>query len=297
MKRKRADSSRLLAILIIILGIAYFYANLFIPRWIPKTIRVGTVRKPLNILVVGTDITFDKKTGEPLETVDGRTDSILILHIDPARYKINVLSIPRDSFVAVPGHGIQKINAANVLGGIDLLKKTLSELTGLKIDNYIEVNPYVVIKLVDILGGIKLYVEKDMVYTDRAQNLHINLKQGWHRLNGKETQDYLRFRHDMFGDIGRIERQQKVLQTIFVTLASPSNIVKSPLAIKTATNYVKTDLSLGQLVRLANFVRMLSGRDFHSFMAGGEPGASSFSGSIWLINKIDLETIIEENFR
>lgn len=296
MKKTRVDRYRVIAILIIICGILYFDANLFAPRLIPRLFRIGVIRRPTNILILGTDITFDKNTGEPIPATDGRTDSILLLHIDPARYKVNILSIPRDSFVAVPGYGLQKINAANVLGGINLIKETVAGLTGIKIDYFIEINPYAIVKLVDLIGGLKLYVEKDMYYVDRAQNLNINLKQGWHRLSGKEAQGFIRFRHDFMGDLGRIERQQIFLETLFRALASPANIIKSPLAIGIASKNIKTDLPLPKMIRLANFVRMIALRDVRTFTATGEESESSYAGSILLPNKPALEKIIKDNF-
>src|SRR3990167_10819327 len=109
-----------------------------------------------------------------------------------------------------------------------------------------------------------------MYYVDRAQNLHINLKQGRHKLSGKEAAGYLRFRHDVFGDIGRIERQQKFLQTLFKSFARPTNLLKAPIALKIATRHIKTDLPPLKLMRLLNFTRLLSGGDIQAFTAAGE---------------------------
>ncbi|MFH1386223.1 MAG: LCP family protein [bacterium] len=296
MKKRKLDLIRLLAILTIICGIIYFYVNIFQPRLIPNIFRIGVINTPINILIVGTDLNFDAETGKRLVNTVGRTDSILLARIDPIRYKINLLSIPRDSFVPIPGHREQKINAANVFGGIKLLKETIKDLTGKEIDYYIEIDPYAVIKLVDLIGGVDYYVEKDMYYVDNAQNLHINLKQGWHKLSGKEAQDYMRFRHDMSGDIGRIDRQQRFLQAIFLDFAKPNNIIKAPVAIGLAAKQVSTDLPLTKIIRLANFVRMLSPTDIHSFTAVGSPEESSQAGSILRLDQKELAKIVREVF-
>jgi LCP family protein required for cell wall assembly len=296
MKKKKVDYYRILAILIVICGIIYFYCNIFAPKLIPKTLRIGTLRRPTNILVVGTDLNFDIVTRKQLKEMDGRTDSILLLHFDPVRYKLSALSIPRDSFVMIPGYGMQKINAANVYGGIGLTEQTISNLTGLHIDGYISIDPSAVVKLVDLIGGVTLYVEKDLYYTDRAQKLYINLKQGWRRLSGIEAQGYIRFRHDATGDIGRIERQQKFMQTLFQSFASPSNLLRAPLAIDIAMQNIKTDLPLSQLIRLTNFARMLSMDELKSFTAPGEVGESSYAGSIVNLNKPELDKIIRDYF-
>lgn len=296
MKNKKIDRYRLLAVATIFFGVLYFYANLFIPKIIPRTFRIGTIRIPATILILGTDVNFDVNTGEPIEKSNSRTDSILLLRADPVHYKMNVLSIPRDSFVPIPGHGVNKINAANVFGGIELAKTTVANLAGKNIDYFIEINPYGIVKLVDLLGGVKLFVEKDMYYIDHAQNLHINLKKGHHRLSGKEAQDYIRFRHDATGDIGRMERQQKFLQALFLSLARPANIMKAPLIIDIANKYIKTDLPLLKIIRLSNFVRMLSLRDIRTFTPSAESGTSDYAGSILLLNKYELEKILNAYF-
>ncbi|MDD5593796.1 MAG: LCP family protein, partial [Candidatus Margulisbacteria bacterium] len=215
MKKIKVDLIRLLAILIIITGIIYLDANLFFPRTVPGFLRIGIMRRPANILILGTDLNFSAETRKEV-VADGRTDSIILMRIDPVRYRIVLLSIPRDSFVNIPGFGYNKINAANVLGGVALTKKTVSELTGVGVDYYVKLNPAAVTDLVNLLGGINIFVERDMYYVDRAQNLFINLKHGWHKLSGLEAQDYMRFRHDAAGDIGRVERQQKFIQTLFL---------------------------------------------------------------------------------
>ncbi len=295
MKNKGVDRLRLLAILTVVIAILYFYANLLVPRLTPSFLRIGVTRKPVNILILGTDLNFSAETRQRVET-NGRTDSIVLMHVDPIRYKIVLLSIPRDSYVDIPGFGYNKINAANVFGSIELTKRTVSQLTGVHIDNYLMLNPAAVTGLVNLLGGINIYVEKDMYYVDRAQNLYINLKAGWHKLSGLEAQDYMRFRHDNAGDIGRIERQQKFLQTLFLNFAKPSNLVKAPAAITITMRHVNTDLSLSKLIRLVNFARMLDRREILTFTATGEPGTSPYAGSIIVPNRAVLQNIIRENF-
>lgn len=294
--KNKIDFLRILAILTVICGILYFYANVFVPRLIPKILRIGTIRRPTTLLILGTDSTFDAETGEPIEQVDGRTDSILLMRIDPVRCKMRLLSIPRDSFVQMPGYGWQKINAANVYGGTELVEKTINNLTGKKIDYFIKVNPFAIIKLIDLLGGMNVYVENDMYYVDRAQNLKINLKRGWHKLSGKAAEGFIRFRHDAAGDLGRIGRQQKFLETVFRSFTRPSNLIKAPIAFNLATRYIQTDLPFLKIIRLANFARMLSPSDIQTFTASGETGSDAVAGSIWILDKPGLEKILKDYF-
>ena len=293
---KRIDLYRLLAVLIICGGVLYFYANLFAPRFIPEFLRIGAVRRPTTILILGTDINFSAETGKELQDTNGRTDTIMLLRVDPVNYRVYLLSIPRDSYVNIPGHGWAKINAANVYGGEDLLERTLEQTFNIEVDNYIKINPSAAIKLIDLLGGVDVYVENDMYYNDRAQNLHIDLKKGWHKLGGKAAQEYMRFRHDANGDIGRIGRQQGMISIVFRSLTKPSNLLKAPLAFQLATQYIQTNLPLLKIIRLANFARTLSPHDVTTFLASGESQDNTAAGSIWLVDKRNIEGILKAHF-
>ncbi len=293
---KRAAKFRLLAVLVVFLAILFFYLNIFAPALMPKLFRCGGLRAPTNILIIGTDLNFDIVTGKPLPGMEGRTDTIVLAHLDPARYRINLLSIPRDTLVQIPGYGMQKINAAHVYGGIRLTEQTVTQLIGVKIDNYVEVNPRAIIKLVDLLGGVLLVVEKDLRYVDKAQGLDINLKQGWRRLSGKQAHDYIRFRHDAMGDIGRVERQQHFLKALNQTLKRPANIIKAPFAIMIALRQIKTDLAVAKVVRLLFFVRSLGDNDIRTVTLSGEALDVQGVGSSWVANKSDLAKIIKEFF-
>ncbi|MFA5113764.1 MAG: LCP family protein [Candidatus Margulisiibacteriota bacterium] len=296
MRRKRPDWLRLLALLTLFCGIAYFYANIFAPRLIPRFLRIGVTRRPTNILVLGTDITFDGRSGEPIMQTNGRTDTILLLHVDPVRYRIDLVSIPRDSFVEIAGYGWQKINAANVFGGTELIKSTVERLTGVNIDYYLKVNTFAAVKLVDLLGGIDVTIDKDMYYVDRAQNLYINLKKGEHKLSGKEAEGFIRFRHDALGDIGRIGRQQQFMEILFHSFTKPQNLVKAPVGFTLAMRYVQTDLPLLKTIRLANFARMISLREIHSFTPTAESASDPGAGAILLLDKRGLQQYIRANF-
>ncbi|MFA5894134.1 MAG: LCP family protein [Candidatus Margulisiibacteriota bacterium] len=293
---KKIDLYRLLALLVIFSGIFYFYANIFAPRFIPEFIRIGVVRRPTTLLILGTDINFSSETGQALKESNGRTDAIMLLRVDPINYRVYLLSIPRDSYVNIPGYGWAKINAANVYGGVDLLEKTLEQTFGIEVDNYLKINPSATGKLIDLVGGVDVYVENNMYYVDRAQGLYINLKKGWHKLNGKEAQGYMRFRHDAFGDIGRIGRQQQMLSTVFMSLTKPSNLLKAPLAFQLATSYIQTNLPLLKIIRLANFARTLSARDVITYLASGETQDNTPAGSVWLVDKRGLDVILKAHF-
>ncbi|MDI6731329.1 MAG: LCP family protein [Candidatus Margulisbacteria bacterium] len=292
MKRK-VDQNRLAAVCLILLAIIYFYFNIFAPRWIPNFLRVGILRKPTNVLILGTDMTFASVTQQALPKVNARADTIVLLHADPIVGKINILSIPRDTLAAVPGYWPTKINAANAYGGSSLMVKTVENLTGTRIDYYIELRPQALIKIVNLLGGVKIYVEKDMRYVDRAQHLDINLKEGWQKLSGNQAHQYIRFRHDLFGDIGRVERQQKFFSALTQSLKKPSNIIKAPLAIILSLRELDTNMPLNQAIRLINFSRMAK---ITAYTASGEAANLPVVGSVWILDMTAFKQTIREHF-
>ncbi|MBI5700346.1 LCP family protein [Candidatus Saganbacteria bacterium] len=291
---KHVDWLRLIGIIVLFLGIIYFYTNLFFPAHIPFIIKFGIIGRPMNILVIGTDLDTNAETGKIISE-SGRSDSIMVLHVDPLVNRLNIVSIPRDSYVAVPGFGYNKINAAFVLGGISLTKATIEKLLDIPIDKYLIVNTATLPKLVDLLGGVLINVDKDMFYIDRAQGLFINLKAGWQRLSGKQAEEYVRFRHDALGDLGRIERQQKFLNALSSRLASFQSIIKAPFIINLIRVNVKSDLSLKGFIMLANNMRMMPKNNFRSITLPGDPGNNA-AGSVILLNMDETRKIIENNF-
>ena len=125
-----------------------------------------------NILVLGVD-----SNGNGADMWEGtRSDTIMIVNIDPKTHTIKAISIPRDSKVYLPDNkGVQKINSAHALGGVNLVKKTIKETFGIKIDKYVIIHDEAVEKIVDALGGLPIYVEKKMYYHDYTAKLHIDL--------------------------------------------------------------------------------------------------------------------------
>jgi len=192
-------------------------------------------RTEFNILVAGLD-------GSAGAT---RTDSIIVAHVDLKDKYANLISIPRDSRVEIPGYGkLDKINSAYSRGGPDLTIKTIENFLGARIDFYFIVRIEAAIRLVDALGGVDIDVEKNMYYRDRHQNLYIDLKKGYQHLNGRDAIGYARFRHDAAGDFGRIERQQKVIAALSQKIKSFEFIKHMPSII---TQLVRRDLAYTNL--------------------------------------------------
>lgn len=246
-------------------------------------------KKRQNILILGVDKNPDGN--DPFSNT--RSDTIILLNIDPKHRSINAISIPRDSKVYIAGdYGIQKINSAHAYGGVELTKKTVENTLGVKVDRYIAVNSEAVIHLVDILGGVPVYVEKDMFYHDYSGKLNVRLPKGNHVLNGQQAEGYLRFRKDGLGDIGRTSRQQWFLRNLLTQLQTPATITKIPEILNLINEYVKTDMSMYEI---SNFAAMAKDFNLDNVEVATLPGAPSKKGSIsyWILDPEQTQEMVD----
>lgn len=241
-----------------------------------------------NILLLGVD-----SNGSKTDPWSGtRSDTIVLLNIDPKTRSVNAISIPRDSKVFVAdGHGVQKINAAHALGGVRLTKQTVEETLGVRVDRYIVVSDEAVKKLVDALGGIPIYVEKRMNYDDYSGQLHVHLSKGLNVLDGRQAVGYLRFRHDGLGDIGRTQRQQWFLRGLLEKIQTPQAIAKIPEMLNIASTYVKTDLSLYEM---SQYAAMAKSFDISKIQVATLPGSPNKKGSIsyWILDPEKTQEVL-----
>ena len=256
----------------------------------PLDLNINFSPRRQNILLMGVDVASNESN--PFK--GNRSDTMLLISIAPYGKNINVISIPRDSKVYIPGKNkADKINHAFAFGGAKLAVKTVEESFGVKINNYLAISNVGVIKIIDTLGGLPIYIEKNMKYDDYSANLHINLKQGEHILTGKQTEGYLRFRHDSFGDIGRIRRQQWFFNALLARLKDPTVIVKLPELLKIMPEYIQTDLSAYDM---AKYLGMAKNIDTSTIQIATIPGAPSTKGiiSYWIIDPIKTQDLINK---
>ncbi|MGH3320372.1 MAG: LCP family protein [Streptosporangiaceae bacterium] len=147
-----------------------------------------------------------------------RTDTIMLLHIPSGGGKPTLVSLPRDSYVPIAGHGHNKLNAAFAWGGPRLLARTVESVTGIRVDHYAEVGFGGFVGVVDAVGGVKMCIEQPI--NDRRAG--INLKKGCQKLNGAQALGYVRSRHAFAsGDFARVTHQRKFLGALFDKAASP----------------------------------------------------------------------------
>ncbi|HHY99252.1 MAG TPA: LCP family protein [Firmicutes bacterium] len=205
----------------------------------------NTKRRPVNILLLGIDRTYDRD-GHPVPGAQ-RADTIMLLSMNSASKRASLISIPRDTKVDIPGYGTNKINAAHAIGGPELIMKTVEGLIGLPVDGYVETDFQGFVKLIDLVGGVTVNVDRDMKYRDRAGGLNINIKAGVRHLNGVQALQFVRFRHDAMGDISRVKRQQELLKAVVTSIAVPKNLIKARSLLKTAMECIRTDMSLRQV--------------------------------------------------
>ncbi|MEP6490792.1 LCP family protein [Microcoleus vaginatus GB2-A3] len=250
--------------------------------------------RSVNILILGIDGVPEPAAGPKI--FNGRSDTILLFHLDPRDKSISLLSVPRDTKVEVPGMSFSKISEANATGGAALATQLVSSmLNNTKIERYVRVSSSAFRELVDLLGGVEVFVPRAMSYTDTAQKLKINLAKGWQTLNGEQAEQFVRFRNDGLGDIGRIQRQQSLIQAIRDRLASPSVLVRLPQIVRLMQKYVDTNLNYEEILTLANFGLQLERENFKMVML---PGSSSPEQgdlrSYWIVDVVGLDRIIAQ---
>lgn len=241
-----------------------------------------------NILFLGVDA-----SGNPNDLWSGtRTDTIILVNVDPKTKSVNALSIPRDSKVYLPrDNGVNKINAAHAIGGIEMTKKTVEDTLGVHIDRYIMVHDDAVKAIVDAMDGLDIYIEKPMHYNDYSGNLHINFSKGNHHLNGQQAVEYLRFRHDALGDIGRTQRQQWLLRSLLNQLKQPSTITKIPDIISVAKKYVKTDMSFYEMSQYAALAKHIDMDKIEIAMLPGAPNQKGYI-SYWILDPEKTQEVV-----
>jgi polyisoprenyl-teichoic acid--peptidoglycan teichoic acid transferase len=255
------------------------------------------VSRPVTVLIMGID-RVPNAVGKAA-VFSGRSDTMLLLRVDPASNSVNMLSIPRDTQVEVPGIGITKINQANASGGPLLARETVAgALNGVEIDRYVRVSTDAFRELVNLMGGVRVYVPKDMQYQDKTQNLNIDLKAGWQQMNGDQAEQFARFRKDDFGDIGRVQRQQALLKALREQMSNPLTIARIPSILKAMEKYIDTNLSFEEMLAMVNLGLKMEQKDFQMVLLPGRfSGANEFKASYWIMDGAKRDRILQDYFQ
>jgi LCP family protein required for cell wall assembly len=212
-------------------------------------------------LIAGSDARGDGGIAED-GTTGSRTDTILVLHV-PDSGTTSLISLPRDTYVDIPGHGPAKLNSATVWGGAPLLVQTVEQITGLTIDHYIEIGMGGVKDVVDAVGGVELCWDTDVNATDSG----LVWTTGCHQADGTTALAFARMRKsDPTGDIGRGLRQRQVVGAVMQQI-DPGTLIWQPgrqvdlARAGTGALRVDQDTNLVTLGRLALAFKAANGPD------------------------------------
>lgn len=218
----------------------------------------------INLLVLGVDERDDDA---------GRSDTSFVITIDTDDPKVTMLSIPRDSWVKIPGHGWDKINHAYGFGSTKLSKASIENLLGIPIDYTIVVNFNGFVRMIDAVGGVTIDVDKRMKYSDPYDDdggLYIDLQPGVQKLNGKTAIEYVRYR-DEEGDIGRVVRQQKFVKALMKEFTKPQLFTRLPELVKQFSTAVRTDMPINEMLKLIPFVKDAAKSGLEAEWVSGTP--------------------------
>jgi len=220
---------------------------------------------PLNILVAGVDprtgLTHHQEVMLHVgDDVSSNSDTLMLVHVSADRSHVTVVSIPRDSWVDIPGHGMSKINAAYGYGGPKLMVQTVEQATNLTINDYVEVDFLGFVKVIDALGGVDICLPQAV--DDSYSGLHLSA--GEHHVDGITALAYARDRHSFAtSDLARIQDQQRLLSSA-LTEAIGSGLLANPIRLSHFLSAALSALTVNQGLNvsvLADQMRGISSRD------------------------------------
>lgn len=258
----------IIGILVVLAGAAYgvkaYYSNLsnVFPTHLPKTVSGSTFNfsHRITILLMGSSLeTSANNTVQTSRNVRDRSDTLILVSIDPKTKQVGVVSIPRDTRVYVPKIGMTKIAESTFFGGAKETVQVVQNTFHVPVDYYAYISMFQFAKVINDMGGLTIYVPHNEVYQPSGGKLGIDLHKGLQHLNGLQVLQYARFRNTAQGDIGRIQQQQQILKDIAKQLLQPKYIPEIPkLASDLFGALTSTNLNTSQLVALALFAHHIS---------------------------------------
>lgn len=281
-----------LAVLVVLLLVIAFWADAQLTRVASEPEAPIGSTKGTNWLLVGSDSRVGLSeediarlgTGGDIGT--GRTDAIMLLHLEGTSAQL--ISIPRDSYVDVPGFGQDKINAAFTYGGPQLLTHTVEANTGVSIDHYAEVGMGGLANIVDAIGGVELCPSEPI--DDPLANLNVGA--GCQEMDGANALGYVRTRATAMGDLDRVERQREFFSALMHEATNPSTLL-NPFDVFPMVSSVSKSFTVGEsdhvwhLARLA--LSMGTGVETKTVPVGGF--ADTDVGNVVLWDEIEAENL------
>lgn len=171
-------------------------------------------------------------------------------------------------------------------------------LNKVEINRYVRVSSGAFRELVNFLGGVEVYIPQPMSYQDKTQKLDINLAPGWQTINGEQADQFVRFRGDGYGDLGRVQRQQALMEAILVRLKDPTVLPRVPEIIRIMQKYIDTNLSFEEILTLVNFGLNLESQNFKMVMLPCRSSSEEYSNSsYWLVDERGRDRVMYQYFR
>lgn len=267
--RRRSKLGTVLVLAVLLLVGLLVYVDLSLHR---EDAIAGSGERPedgpgTNWLLVGSDSREGLDDGERAELGTGdaqgrRTDTVIVVHIPAGAGKPTMVSLPRDSYVPIPGHGKDKLNAAYAYGGPPLLTDTVETATGVRIDHYAEIGLGGFAGLTDAVGGVELCVEERM----RDPKANLDLQPGCQEVDGPQALGYVRTRASARGDLDRVEHQRQYLAALADRVSDPTvwlNPFRGVPLVLNASNAFRVDEQdhVWHLARLAFAMNGLAAGD------------------------------------
>ncbi|MGI5948831.1 LCP family protein [Peptoniphilus sp.] len=281
----KAFLSTILVILILGLGLVAAYFYFFDEK---DSEKLNTNGEGLQFLLLGVD-SLDAKNAD-----NARSDTIMIVNVNPKDSSVNIISIPRDTYTAIKGYKNQKINHSFKYGGTELTLDTVNNLLGTNINHYITIDYRFVEAVVDALGGITVDVPIDMKYDDPTADppLHIDIDQGRRNLNGHDAVGFLRFRKGYANaDLGRVEAQQQFMSAMFSKIKDPKIILKTPKLMSAYVNYSENNMSAKELMKLAFSMKNMTSENIKTSTL---PGYPKYKGGVsyYIMNENEADVVL-----
>jgi LCP family protein required for cell wall assembly len=211
--------------------------------------------KRITILILGLDYR-DWEAGEK-----PRSDSMILLTVDPVSKTAGMLSIPRDMWVLIPGADYYKINTAYFIGGAQLATQTVEQFIGVPVDYYAQIDFNAFVQFIDTLGGLDMKIKEAIKVDPVGPGNTIILEPGTQTLSGAVALAYARNRYTKFDDFDRARRQQEVIMAVRNQVVNlkmvPSLVLKSPQLYKDLSSGIHTNLTLDQVIRLAYLMEQI----------------------------------------
>lgn len=231
-----------------------------------------SVNEPVNILLLGVDAgDYANKTSNNPK----RSDTMILIRYNPDNNKVYMLSIPRDTRVAINGHK-EKLNSAHRIGGVSLAIETIEKMLNLKINYYAKVDYSGFRSCIDAIGGIDMKIPFNMDYD--AYDISIHFKKGdIVHMDGKKAEEFVRWRKNnngggyAMGDLGRAATQQQFILKIIEKMKTPAGILKVPNLIETASKYVTTNMSAKTMLKYVFKLRNINTSQIENKVLAGEP--------------------------